>query len=844
MSEAAPVREGTLPLSAVRRVNEVCNRFELAWQAGQRPGIEDYLGDVSEPERAALVRDLVALDIDYRRQAGEEPKAEDYRDRFPAVALAPLLADPGAEQAGAGPSGTAGPAAAASLPAVPGYELLKELGRGGMGVVYWAWQGSLNRTVALKMIRGGADAGPQERTRFRTEAEAVARLHHPHIVQVYDVGQAEQCPYLALEFVDGGSLAQKLTGTPLPARPAARLMELVARAVQVAHQKGVIHRDLTPANVLLARSDAAQGVPLGSPAEPEYYEPKVTDFGLAKLLVGGGPTLTQSGAPMGTPSYMAPEQAGGHVKAIGPATDVYGLGAILYELLTGRPPFKAATVLETLQQVRTGEPVPPSRLQPKLPRDLTTVCLKCLAKEPGKRYASAEDLAEDLRRFLAGEPIRARSITKAERFWRWCRRNPAVAGLLTAVALLLVAIAAVATVAAVRLNTALEKTQDAERQARLREAEALGGQAHGIRYSRRPGQRFDALAALKKATAIGRKLGQPPQWFDQLRNDAIAALALPDMHITDSFPGFPSDTWGADLSHDFQLYARTTLKGACSVRRVADDTEIARLPDLGEPARAAFGPGRLLVLHGGSSKRVQLWDVAGPKPILRRTVPNTNDGPDWDFLPHGELFAVGQRDGSVEVYTTNTGVRRYHLAPKDIPHSIPALHPTVPVVAICSYSSRLLQIRDLGTGAVQVSLTLPWRGSGGCAWSPGGRTLAVADGNQSGLIHLYGFDPAARSLRLTRPLRGPDNGGASVQFNSAGDRLATRGWGGQVKLFDVYTGRLLFSTHSLPNPSYTKLHFDPTGGRLAAALVGARLERIGLWSVADGREYRARPRRP
>jgi serine/threonine-protein kinase len=434
------LHKSTLSLAATRRINSACNSFEQAWQAGARPRIEDYLDRVAEAERNDLLRELIALEMDYRQKAGEDAHPEDYQGRFPELSIAPTMT---LTQHPA--TGTALPTPAHDLPEIPGYELIKELGRGGMGVVYWAWQSSLNRNVALKMILAGAHAGSSELARFRTEAEAVARLQHPNIVQTYDVGWEGKCPYLALEYVDGGSLAQHLDGTPLPARLAAQLIEALARAVHYAHLKGVVHRDLTPANILLQRAEGRgqsekQGASDDSNSAIANLQSailKITDFGLAKMLVGAGPTLTQSGAVLGTPSYMAPEQASGQVKAVGVATDVYALGAILYELLTGRPPFKAQTPLETLLQVQTQEPVSPSRLQPKLPRDLTTICLRCLEKEPARRYLSAEALADDLRRFLAGEPIQARPIGNTERLWRWCRRNPAAAAL---VAMLVVAL--------------------------------------------------------------------------------------------------------------------------------------------------------------------------------------------------------------------------------------------------------------------------------------------------------------------------------------------------------------------------------------------------------------------
>jgi serine/threonine protein kinase len=338
------------------------------------------------------------------------------------------------------------PAAAGSeRPTVLGYEILGELGRGGMGVVYRARHLGLGRTVALKMVLNGIHTGPKDLARFRAEASVIARLQHPNIVQIYDVGEAEGRPYFVLEFVAGGSLAQRLQGTPQPARPAAQLVETLARAVHAAHANGVIHRDLKPANILLDGSgvkghgvEGTSPTPDASPLTPSILTPKITDFGVAKCAGGDGeaPDLrgptTVTGELLGTPNYMAPEQAMVPRQPVGPAADVYALGAILYELLTGRPPFTGSTPLTTLVQVLHNEPVSVTSLQPNVPRDLETICLKCLRKEPRKRYGSALELAEDVRRFLGDEPIRARPVSAVERLWRWVRRHPMPAGLLAA----------------------------------------------------------------------------------------------------------------------------------------------------------------------------------------------------------------------------------------------------------------------------------------------------------------------------------------------------------------------------------------------------------------------------
>ena len=296
------------------------------------------------------------------------------------------------------------------------YEILQEIARGGMGVVYKARQRGLNRTVAIKMILSGQLASPEDVQRFLTEAEAAANLQHPRIVPIYDVGEVDGQHYFSMGFVEGRSLSEKVADGPLSASEAAIITKKITSAIGYAHEKGIIHRDLKPANVLLDKDD----------------EPQITDFGLAKQVQGGS-ELTATGQVIGTPSFMPPEQAAGKIDAIGERADVYSIGAILYTLIVGRPPFQANNPLDTLLQVLEKDPVAPRQLNPSLPQDLETICLKCLEKEPEKRYSSARDLEDELSRFINDEPIHARPIGNAERAWRWCRRKPVVASLIAAV---------------------------------------------------------------------------------------------------------------------------------------------------------------------------------------------------------------------------------------------------------------------------------------------------------------------------------------------------------------------------------------------------------------------------
>ncbi len=507
------------------------------WQKGQGVIVETYFAihpKILADETSAL--QMIYNEVLLREEAGESPRLEEYVRRFPQYRdqLAPLfevhralesdellgaLADqrslektlPGISDRGARP-----------WPTIAGHEILGELGRGGMGVVYKARQVGLNRVVALKMILAGSRADARQLNRFRAEAEAVACLQHPNIVQIHQVGEADGCPYFSMEFVDGRSLAQELGGTPQPAGDAAGLIGTLARAIHTAHERGIIHRDLKPANVLLQKSDvpgsrtrlrvSELAAAAASDRELRTWDciPKITDFGLAKQLDAEF-GQTASGVIVGSPSYMAPEQANTVFGEIGPAADVYALGAILYELLTGRPPHKAETPMDTLRHVLADDPVPLSRFHLNVPRDLNTICMKCLQKEPHKRYRSALALGEDLDRFLLNRPIHARRTRPSERLWRWCRRNSVVAILIASVAGLLLLLAGGASVAALSFRRQLTRAQQAEHVAQLEKESrtqqfwiASFAQAQALRLSGRMGQRFESLKAIEEAARITR----------------------------------------------------------------------------------------------------------------------------------------------------------------------------------------------------------------------------------------------------------------------------------------------------------------------------------------------------
>jgi WD40 repeat protein/predicted Ser/Thr protein kinase len=694
--------------------------------------------------------------------------------------------------AGAAPSGVArhelqpGPAALRSL---GDYELVDEIARGGMGVIYRARQASLNRMVAVKVLLAGHFADATFIRRFRYEAEAAASLNHPNIVSIYEVGDHEGQPYFSMELIEGRSLAELARENPLPARRAAQLVKVIAEAVHFAHGRGVLHRDLKPSNVLVDAQDV----------------PHITDFGLAKR-VEGATDLTVPGQVLGTPNYMPPEQADPKRGPPNAASDVYSLGAILYQLLTGRAPFMAESITQTLRLVVEVDPVAPRLLNPILPRDLETICMKCLEKEPPRRYPSAHELADELDRFLRDEPIRARPIGAPARFVRWCRRKPTLALSIGVAAVLLLVIAIGSPVALIRLERArkaAELARQKETSLRLRAESAERGteaqlytalleQARATVRSGEMGQRVRALDALQRAAAISNNV--------VLRREVFAALALPDLRFARESSHGPEFTLRKP-DPKFERIALARGKGPVEVRAVPDDRLLATLPaSTNRPAYdAEWSPdGHFLAIKrdlssDGARADWEIWDVR----LLRRLFV-LHDIPVGAIAFHPVLPRVifGIRPRAVVVRSLDEGRELGPYQTPGLPYLLryswngerfAAAHSLGKKRSRDDYPSEDssgISIQDATTGALIASNVFPFVRD--FQWHPSGQWLAVPD--DSGAVH--SMDARTGALQLLGRHRAQ---AVSTAFSPDGAWLLSGGWERELICWDARARRRAFT---------------------------------------------------
>ena len=730
---------------------------------------------------------------------------------------------------------------ARNLPQVEGYEILEEVGRGAAGVVYRARHLRLNRLVALKVVVAGSHLSSAARQRFRLESLAIARLSHPNIVQVYDVGEYAGCPFLALEFVEGGNLSDWLAGQPRTANEAARIMAKLAEAVEYAHSQGVVHRDLKPANILLSF------IP-NPPAAPEL---KITDFGIARLLPSGDMTearMTQTGEILGTPAYMAPEQARGDTSKINPATDVYSLGAMLYELLTGRPPFQGATPLDILMQVTRRDAVSISLLMPRVPRDLDTICLKCLGKEPHQRYPTAAELAADLGRFLRNEPIKARPLSWAGHMSRWVRRHPGLAAALAGVAMLLIALTTVSLAASAyfrasekkQTTLATEKTNLADEKEREREkavtaeqrANTLRQQAENVGRELRQNLYFSQMNLGAQTTTLPGAIGRVNEWLapwsrgqPDLRNWEwyfLDSLCRRDLH---TMYGHNGGVMCASWSPDGNRVASGGIDNTVRLWNSSDGREMNILSGHTHQVLAvAWSPDGHRLASSSANGQVKIWNTDTCQLQLTFGMSDeTMFAVAWS--PDGKQVACAGRNHTIRIFDPRTGAVRSAFSSGDSPVRGLSWNPDGKRL-VSGDEHADVQIWDSATGKNLLRMHGHAGSVTGVAWSPDGKQLASASIDNTVKI----WDAGSGADKIT--LRGHTQGVVSVAWSPDGTHLATAGEDQTVKVWLATGGAELFTLRGHTRP-LTSVAWSADGAHLASASWDATAK---IWNANAGPE--------
>lgn len=847
------------------------------WERGQRILVETYLDGMEEVRQdPEALLDAIYGEFCLRDELGDEPQLGEYLARFPVHAHAirrqfevhrlfaeeepdPAVAntllgshaddaDPektlhGAPRADVDPSKTiAEPWAgsdAGDLPIglVGEYELLSEIDRGGMGIVYRARHRRLPRTVALKMIQADARIDTEQRSRFRFEYETLAQLNHPNVIQIFDVGDREGQPYFTMELADGGSLAKRINGKPQPPRDAAELVTKLAEAVETTHRRGILHRDLKPANVLLFLPPNVAS----APTTLNDWIPKLTDFGLAKFDPERSGSRqgssawgqTRSGVILGTPSYMAPEQAQGKVHAMTPATDVYALGAILYELLTGRPPFLGDSGVATLQQVLIADPVPPRRLQPTVPRDLETICLRCLQKDPARRYAAAQALAEDLGRFCRGEPIQARPVGMVEKGVKWVRRHPSESILVGAIlGLLLLGMAGVlvawrrAEADFTELRSAWTKKEASDREAETqRQARELDRYYRSVDHAERE-WRTGQLPGMRSFLddTPDRYRGWEWRYLDQLwhANRWLEPPGERDGHV--------GRIAAISYSPDGRYLASASFDGTVKLWDASTYQVIRTLTGTGGPILAlAWHPKGDLLATGDRDKVAALWDVKTGDCISRL------EG-HGDMIVHlafnrsGERLATGSVDRTARIYDVKSGQCLHVLAGHDDAITFVAFNPDGTILATASKDTTV-KLWNVATGEELRTL----KGHTGYVTALCfllDRPLLVS-ASRDRTLKLWDV-PSGRELETLRRhvadvMALALDGTGQILASAAGDIGPS-----EVKLLNVTTWEEVMGPRGHPR-SVTAMSFHPVTGQLALA---GQDEQIRIWNQVEGSEAR------